>query len=327
MNWRPSADWETLELRARLLAAVRGFFADRGLVEVQTPALVPHAVTDPHLANVEARLAVRPGRTWYLHTSPEHHMKRLLAAGAPDIWQMGPVWRDGELGPRHEPEFTLVEWYRRDAPLDAVIRDSAGLLGALSTVCGDSPPELRVLDYRTVFLDATGIDPLDTDAGTLRLRAATLLDTELTPAALEVLGDDTSAWLELLMSRVVEPGLPRHVLTAVTKWPASQAALARLDPRDPRVAERFELYLGGLELANGYRELTDATEQVHRFEADRLRRRALGRPDVEPDPEFLAALSEGLPECSGVALGFDRAMMALTGRRTIGEVVAFALPT
>lgn len=321
MTWRPSGSWETLRLRARLLARAREFLGARGLVEVETPALVAHAVTDPHLANVPVSLQVAPGRDLFLHTSPEYHMKRLLAAGAPDIFALCRVFRDGERGPRHEPEFTMVEWYRRGIALDDSIRDACDLLAALAGESGVDLDAPRRWTYQQLFVETTGIDPLSGDAAGIARSARELLGPD-SSAALGA-DDDAGAWLDLLMTHRVAPALAGHDVAVVTAYPADQAALARIDPADGRVAERFEVFCRGLEVANGYRELVDPDEQARRFEADRAARRRLGRPDVAPDTRLLAALRHGLPDCSGVALGFDRTLMALLGCRDIREVMAF----
>lgn len=319
-DWRPSASWPRLALRAGLLARARAFFAARGVTEVETPALVRHAVTDPHLANI----AVRPGAAWWLHTSPEFHMKRLLAAGAPDIYQVCKVFRDGERGRRHEPEFTMIEWYRRGLDLDGMIAETAALVADLAGAAGQATGPVLVLRYPELVAGATGIDPRDAPAALLRERISAALGPDVVdPALAAALGDDSDSWLDLLLSHRVLPGLPADRLAVIRDYPASQAALARLDPGDPRVALRFELFWRGLELANGYHELADPAEQRRRFAADRARRAALGRPDVEPDPQLLAALDAGLPDCAGVAVGFDRLLMAITGEADIAAVTSF----
>jgi lysyl-tRNA synthetase class 2 len=328
MNWQSSASLLTLRQRSMLLATAREFFGSRGLVEVETPNLVQAAVTDPHLNSIPLRL--RSGERLFLHTSPEFHMKRLLAGGAPDIWQLGKVFRDGEAGSRHEPEFTLLEWYRHDCTLQqlvaetcellAVLADAAERVGAPATITADPP---RHWTYAALFLETLDIDPLAATARDLENRARALLGNSLGDDLCASLGSEPTLWLDLLMSHVVSRQLVSTGIAVVSGYPAAQAALARLDPADHRVAERFEVFCHGIEVANGYRELTDATEQRRRFEADRALRARLGLPDVEPDAKLLAAIEHGLPDCSGVAVGFDRVVMVLLGLRTLQEAVSF----
>ncbi|MDP2324122.1 MAG: EF-P lysine aminoacylase EpmA [Gammaproteobacteria bacterium] len=328
MHWQPSASPLTLRQRSRLLAATRHFFSSRGLLEVDTPALVQHGVTDPHLQNIPARLC--GGQQLFLHTSPEFHMKRLLAAGAPDIWQLGKVFRDAEAGLRHEPEFTLLEWYRHDYTLRQLADETCELLAELSaaveqtgavSTAGAGPP--RHWTYSALFLETLGIDPLTTTTPELQDRARSLLGEQLSAELCISLGNETSLWLDLLMSHVVSKHLAGTGIAVVTGYPANQAALARLEPSDPRVAERFEVFCQGIEVANGYRELSNATEQRRRFAADRALRARLGRPDVSPDEHLLAAMEHGLPDCAGVAVGFDRVVMILLGLKTLREAISF----
>jgi lysyl-tRNA synthetase class 2 len=320
-EWRPTAALPTLARRAAALAAVRSFFSARGVMEVETPILVAHPVTDPQLANVRARLAIRPGETFYLHTSPEYHMKRLLAAGFPDIYQLGKVFRDGEAGRRHLTEFTLVEWYRRDADYHRFIGETCDLVREIASACGRALSTPTRVSYRDAFLAAAGLDPLEAPVDLMRRR-----HEAATGAGAPPLGDGADSragWLDLLMVTVVEPWLRDRGLIVVDAWPAAQAALARLDPADTRVARRFEVYLDGLELANGFEELTDAVEQRRRFEADCRQRKSAGLDDASIDEAFLAALAHGLPACCGVAVGFDRVLMASLGAGSIAEVVSF----
>ncbi len=321
MAWQPSANLETLAQRARLLGTARNFFTARGLLEVETPGLVAHAVSDPHLSNMATSLA--DGRKLWLHTSPEYHMKRLLAAGAPDIWQLGKVFRDGEAGRRHEPEFTLVEWYRHDCTLRALASETCELIAALAAAVGRSLAAPVFLSYRELFIAALGIDPLTADAATLCNCARKALGSSLGMELEKGLGKDINAWLDLLMSHAVTARLASIEVAVVSGYPASQAALARIDPADDRIAERFEVFCAGLEVANGYRELCAADEQARRFSADRATRARLGRPDVVPDPALLAALEAGLPDCAGVALGFDRVLMFLLDLPDIRSGISF----
>jgi len=330
MHWQSTASLLTLRQRSTLLATTREFFGSRGLVEVETPSLVQSAVTDPHLKNIPLRLA--SGAALFLHTSPEFHMKRLLAGGAPDIWQLGKVFRDGEAGSRHEPEFTLLEWYRHDYTLQqlvaetcellAVLAEAAERVGAPATITADPP---RHWTYAALFLETLEIDPLAATVSDLQDRARSVLGNSLSDELCRSLGNEPTLWLDLLMSHVVSQQLGSTGIAVVSGYPAAQAALARIDPADHRVAERFEVFCHGIEVANGYRELNDASEQRRRFDADRELRASLGLADVAPDENLLAAIEHGLPDCSGVAVGFDRVVMVLLGLRTLQEAISFPI--
>lgn len=331
MSWQPGATLATLHQRARLLAETRSFFAARGLLEVETPALVRHAVTDPHLANL--RLSTAAGLPLYLHTSPEFHMKRLLAAGAPDIWQLCKVFRDGEAGRHHQPEFTLLEWYRRGFSLEALVDETCALVTALARAAesagagpllGPGPPARHT--YAGLFTAALGLDPLTASVDDLAACARRELGPGLTAELRSALGSERTLWLDLLMSHAVSARLAQTDLAVVTGFPAAQAALARLDPQDARIAERFEVFCRGIEVANGYHELADASEQARRFAVDNEFRARLGRPVVAPDADLLAALGHGLPDCSGVAVGFDRVVMILLGLPELQKAVSFPVP-
>ncbi|MFO1401926.1 MAG: EF-P lysine aminoacylase EpmA [Steroidobacteraceae bacterium] len=318
-DWRPGASRERLELRAARLAAARAFFAGRGVLEVDTPVLVRRAVTDPHLHSAQVQL---PGcaEPLYLHTSPEYAMKRLLAAGSGDIYQICHVVRGEERGRRHNAEFTLIEWYRLGAGIDALMDEVEELVRLLAAPAAAAPA--RRLSYQQAFTAALGIDPLAAAEAELRAAAARHgCDAGAVPAG------ERDALLDLLMGMVVGPALGRGAPCFVHRYPASQAALARLDPADARVALRFELYLEGLELANGFVELTDAAEQGARFEADRRARLLRGLPAPPADERLLAALAAGLPQCAGVAVGFDRLLMLACGASDIGGVMAFTTDT
>lgn len=322
--WQPTATWATLRQRARCLAATREFFATRGLLEVETPALVQHAVTDPQLQNLPVHH--RSGRELFLHTSPEFHMKRLLAAGAPDIWQLAHVFRDGEAGRHHEPEFALIEWYRHGFSLRQMADETCALIEHLadSMPATDRVPRSPPVhwSYRQLFEATLMLDPLAATAAELEAAARSLLGGRIALST-DPDSDDASLWLDLLMTHVVQQRLSSTFLAVVSGYPADQAAWARLDPADPRVAERFEVYLCGIEVANGYHELRDPAEHRRRLATDRARRLALGHPEVMPDTRFLAAIDHGLPDCAGVAVGLDRVLMVLAGLPDLQSVVAF----
>jgi lysyl-tRNA synthetase class 2 len=323
-DWRPSATPARLKARAALLARTRAFFAARGVLEVDTPLLVNAPVSDVHIHSASVRLAAQRGEAgpgFFLHTSPEYAMKRLLAAGSGDIYQVCHVVRGLEYGRLHNPEFTLIEWYRTGATLDALMDEVAALLRELLGSAGRERAAER-LSYRDAFVRELALDPLSASLAELRQAAATL-------GFQASAGDDAirqaqrDELLELLMGARVGPQLGHGGLTFVHGYPATQAALARLDPADPRTACRFELYCDGIELANGFHELAQAGEQRSRFEQDNAERRRLGLPTHPLDEHLLAALAAGLPDCAGVALGFDRIVMLATGATHIDEVMAF----
>ena len=312
-DWRATAAIATLRQRARLLAATREFFAAREVLEVDTPLVVNAPVSDVHLHSARVTFA-DDARPFYLHTSPEYAMKRLLAGGSGDIYQICHVVRALERGRLHNPEFTLVEWYRLGWTLDELIGEVDALVRTLLGPRAEVRP-LQRLSYRDAFLEHAGLDPFT--AADTQLAAAARAAGFVGPAG----GRDEL--LELLMSTRVGPRLGKSALTFVHGYPATQAALARLDPADPRTALRFELYYEGVELANGFHELTDPTEQRARFGRDLAARRRLGLGCAALDERLLAALESGLPDCCGVALGFDRTVMLAVGAGSIDSVLAF----
>jgi lysyl-tRNA synthetase class 2 len=314
-DWQPSARIDALRLRAALLDRTRAFFRVRGVLEVETPLAVSHTVSDPQIESL--RLAGDAPR--YLHTSPEYAMKRLLAAGSGDIFQVCKVFRAGELGALHNPEFTMIEWYRVGMGLEEIMAETAALAAQLCDGWEHAGAPVEYIDYRTALLGKLGMDPLAADDAEL---AARCRESGLTPQSIETCGRDQL--LDFLVATRVGPALGMNGLTCLHHYPASQAALAELDATDPRTALRFELYAAGVELANGYVELADSTEQARRFEADRLLRASRDLPDIAPDPRLLGALRSGMPPCAGVALGFDRVLMLAAGARRIEEVLAFA---
>jgi lysyl-tRNA synthetase class 2 len=315
-DWRPTATPERLRLRADLLARTRAFFAERSVLEVETPLAVQRGVTDPQLHSLQVRSALQSAPL-YLHTSAEYAMKRLLAAGSGDIYQLCHVFRDGEQGPLHNREFTMLEWYRVGWTMPQLLTEVATLLRELlGARCGASTEYLSYREaLREAHREALAAEPeLDPPAGHAQ---------DLGFEAALVRRCSRDELLDLLMAARVGPTLGRMGLCFLAHYPASQAALARLDDRDPRVALRFELYLNGIELANGFEELTDAATQRARFEADQRVRRQAGADVPAADERLLAALAAGLPPCSGVAVGFDRVLMIAAGATHIDEVLAF----
>jgi lysyl-tRNA synthetase class 2 len=310
-DWKPTASTAILEIRATMLRAAREYFTATRALEVDTPTLSTAAVSDIHLAGVAA---TANGRGCYLHTSPEYAMKRLLAAGCGDIWQICKVYRDGESGRWHNPEFTMIEWYRLGIDHHALMSDVERLIG--SVLPPSRPFDLSErLTYREAVQLHSGIDPFDDPDAVLiaRLESAGVQ----VPASVR---NDRDACLDLIMATLVGPQLGHDRLAFIYDYPASQAALAQI--RGP-VASRFEAYMSGLEIANGFHELGNAAEQRGRFERDLAERARRGLRSVPVDERFLAALEHGLPECAGVALGFDRLVMCATGAQHIDEVLAF----
>lgn len=307
-HWRPYANPARLKARATLLKAIREYFSNRGVMEVETPVISMAGNTDPEIQSIKT------DTNGYLRTSPEFAHKRLLAAGSGDIFEMGRVFRAGESGRTHNPEFTLLEWYRTGISYHQLMDE----VGALVKHCGQgkfSDWPVEKLSYQELFQRYLNLDPFTATA------------KELANAAhghgVDDLNLDRRQWLDLLISVVVQPGLPGDQLTFVYDFPADQAALARVRPGSPALAERFELYLGKIELANGYQELTDAAEQQQRFEAENARRKQRGQETYRIDHQLVTALEHGMPECAGVALGVDRLLMAICDANTINEVTAF----
>ncbi|MEM8006257.1 elongation factor P--(R)-beta-lysine ligase [Morganella morganii subsp. sibonii] len=315
-GWQPTAPIANLLKRAKIVNEIRHFFADRGVLEVETPTMSQATVTDVHLRAFETQFTgpgAAQGITLYLMTSPEYHMKRLLAAGSGPIYQMGRSYRNEEAGRYHNPEFTMLEWYRPHYDMYRLINEVDDLLQqTLECESAES------LSYQQAFLRYLDIDPLTAEKDKLREVAAKLdvsniADTE----------EDRDIILQLLFMVGVEPHIGLEKPTFIYHFPASQASLAEISSEDHRVAERFEVYYKGVELANGFRELTDTTEQRQRFERDNRKRASMGLPEQPIDENLLAALEHGFPECAGVALGIDRLIMLALGAERISDVIAF----
>ena len=317
-SWRPTSDIETLRQRAEITASIRRFFDKRGVLEVETPQLCRASVTDVHLHsfNSEFRNPLSPDtQQLYLQTSPEFAMKRLLCAGSGAIYQINKSFRNEEAGRFHNPEFSMLEWYRPGFDHLQLMNEVDAML---QEVLQCEPAE--VISYQQVFLNVLQIDPL----------AASLDDLKLLcrDHGFEHIADDETdldTLLQLLFSEKIESVIGQQKPCLVYGFPASQAALARIDEKDPRIARRFEAYYKGIELANGFHELADADEQLQRFEQDNKKRVKMGLPQVNIDQEFISALQHGLPDCAGVALGIDRLMMLALGKNHIREVMAFSV--
>jgi lysyl-tRNA synthetase class 2 len=317
-DWQPTATRATLQLRAQLNRMIREFFHARGVLEVETPILSEAGNTDPNIESLRTSFdgpAHAGARERWLRTSPEYPLKRLLAAGIGDCYELGRVFRNGEAGHRHNPEFTLLEWYRVGWDHHRLMDEVVELVAAALAMVGRSAP-VRTLSYRALFEQYAGVDP--------HLCPVDALRRQLTSFNIQPDGLQRNDWLDLVLTHRIEPQLATtDMITLVHDYPASQAALARIRPGDPPLAERFECYVGGVELANGYHELADAGEQRARFEADLAKRRGRGAIESPIDDRLLAALEHGLPPCAGVALGVDRLMMLLRGADGIDEVLAF----
>jgi lysyl-tRNA synthetase class 2 len=310
---------EQLKARARLMAETRLFFADRGVLEVSTPTLSRYASTSPLLDS----FSVSPvegdaSELLYLQTSPEFMMKRLLSEGAEAIYQICQSYRAGEFGRRHNPEFQMLEWYRPGFSLFDLMHEVEQLF---RSVLGETVSHWKTerIRFETLFERVTGLNPFSCDEDAFRLLALQKGILHSEENALIQL--DRDGWVDLLMGCVVEPTLCGECFYFVHGYPASQAALARIDPDDSRTAERFEVYAAGMELGNGYRELTDATEQLGRFQGDVRERARLGKAAVPFDKELVSALERGIPECSGVAVGMDRLLMLKCGCSHIAQVM------
>lgn len=317
-SWQPSASIANLLKRAAILAEIRRFFADRGVPEVETPAMSQATVTDVHLFPFETRFVgpgAAEGKTLYLMTSPEYHMKRLLAAGSGPIYQICRSFRNEEAGRHHNPEFTMLEWYRPHYDMYRLMDEVDDLLQQILE-CDSA----EMLSYQQAFIRHLDLDPLAADKTQLREVAAKLGEADLAAAE-----EDRDTLLQLLFMLGVEPKIGEEKPTFIYHFPASQASLAEISTEDRRVAERFEVYFKGIELANGFHELTDSREQRARFEQDNRRRAARQLPQQPIDNYLLAALEAGMPDSSGVALGIDRLVMLALNAESISDVMAFAV--
>lgn len=312
INWQPTCTLEALHQRAKLLQQIRDFFLQRNILEVETPTLSQHAVTDAHIESIRSEFTNGTiTQTVFCQTSPEYAMKRLLAAGSGSIFQICKAFRSDELGRYHNPEFTMLEWYHLDYDHHQLMDEMDELLQHVLQ-CSAA---LR-LSYQNCFLQYLNIDPLTCSLEELKsiIHAQKIMDTS---------DFDRDTCLQLLMSHLIEPHLGLREPFFLYDFPASQAALAKMNPNNPLVANRFEVYIKGIEIANGFHELSNAEEQRQRFEKDLSLRQSLNRRPMEIDQRLLQALSHGLPNCSGVALGIDRLLMLKINASSISDVIAF----
>lgn len=316
-DWRPTTSLQNLKIRAKTLEKIRRFFAARNVMEVETPVLCQGIGTDPNLAYFSTQYQAGSDlQTFFMQTSPEFCMKRLLAGGSGCIYQISKVFRNDESGRFHNPEFTMLEWYRLDFNLQQLMDEVSDLIkdlfsGALTTV--------EQVSYSEIFHRYTNLDPLEFEVDRWRQCAKNhnLADAET------ICGKDHLIWLDFLFSFLVQPQLGKQSICLVYDYPACQSSLARVKDQEPRLVERVEVFIDGVELGNGYFELTDPIEQQLRFENEQLIRKQQGLETQILDWRFLEAINSGLPTCSGMAIGLDRLLMVITGSRKIEEVIAF----
>jgi len=319
-DWQPSCSLALVQLRAQLLRQIRDFFLGRGVLEVETPLLSQSIGTDPQLAFFTTQYQTPPIRqTLFLQTSPEFAMKRLLAAGSGSIYQICKAFRNGEAGRFHNPEFTLLEWYRIGFKLPQLMDEVEQLIALLFTDYGLKATQR--ISYNEVFQQYTGLEAL---RFCHQDYAAFAKESGL-PEAIGLCGHDHVLWLDFLFSHRVQPFLGNNRLTMVFGYPACQSSLARISSDNPLQTERVELFINGIELGNGYHELTDAAEQSQRFDKELAIRRQSGLPVTDKDQRLLDALQSGLPDCSGIAIGLDRLLMLLSASAAIDEVLSFPI--
>ena len=320
MSWQPTLTWEYAQKRAAILQKVRQFFSERNVVEVETPALSQGTVTDVHLEAITCRYnflsdsSTEQFTSLYLQTSPEFHMKRLLASGYGCIFQIAKAFRHEEAGRFHNPEFTLLEWYRLGFDHFRLMKEVAELL---ITVLGCDEPTYTT--YQNIFIEQVGLDPLTAT----REQLLSLIEAHDKLSEWLTVEQDNDILLQFIFSELIESHIGNNSPCFVYNFPCSQASLAKISPEDARVAERFECYFRGIELVNGFNELTDADKQLERFQIDNLQRNKLSLQVKPIEKNFIAALSQGLPQCSGVALGVDRLIMLALKAKHIEEVVSF----
>jgi len=328
-RWLPKASLKTLRQRAVVYRWIRGFFDERSVLEVNTPVLSHCGTTDRHIESFRTQFHGVDGaspQALYLITSPEFHMKRLLAAGSGDIYQLSRVFRQSELGSQHNPEFTLLEWYRVGQDHHQLMEEVAELINGILVDCAfvecsnNKALQYECLSYREVFKQHLGIDPIT--ESTAGLRVCAQQHGFVIPAETQG-ANSNDLYLDFLMSHVVQPRLGEGCLSFVYGYPASQCSLARLSDADKRVAERFELFYQGVELANGFHELVDAVQQQERFELDNTMRLAVKQKPVTMDHHLITALESGLPPCAGVAVGIDRLLQLIQQEQQLDAVLAF----
>lgn len=318
-TWTPSCLLEQLQQRAQLLSTIRQFFNDRGVLEVETPLLSHGIGTDPQLAFFSTEYYFQPkAEMLYLQTSPEFAMKRLLAAGCGSIYQICKAFRNGESGRFHNPEFTLLEWYRSGFDLFQLMAEIDQLINAVLSPYG-LLQKTRTVSYQAVFEHYTGLNPLVFSLSDYSDYA----EQNGMPEATSICADSHALWLDFIFSHRVQPNLGDQGLCMVYGFPACQSSLARINADNPAVTDRVEIFIQGVELGNGFYELTDAEEQERRFDREIDFRQRNGLPKADKDQRLLDALASGLPDCAGMAIGLDRLLMIQAGVGSINQVLAF----
>ncbi len=319
-DWRPTCSLDLLRLRAQTLSRIRQFFSERSVMEVETPLLSHSCGTDPQLAFFTSEYCFSPERqTLFLQTSPEFAMKRLLAAGTGSIYQIGKAFRNGESGRFHNPEFTLLEWYRVGFTLPQLMDEITDLIEALFV--GKGLQETQRISYQDVFFLYTGLNSLEFS---YQSYCAYAIESGLSEA-ISLCEHDHALWLDMLFSHKVQLNLGDNSLCLVYGYPACQSSLARINEHCDQITDRVELFMNGVELGNGYYELTDAKEQSMRFDTELAIRQENNLPIMVKDQRLIDALAAGLPECSGIAIGLDRLLMLLSGSKSIEDVLAFPI--
>ncbi|MCW8832262.1 MAG: elongation factor P--(R)-beta-lysine ligase [Colwellia sp.] len=322
MSWQPTLTWQNAQKRSQIIQQIRQFFAERNVIEVETPALSLGTVTDVHLEALTCRynfLADSSDQTaapLYLQTSPEFHMKRLLASGYGCIFQIAKAFRHEAAGRFHNPEFTMLEWYRLGFDHFDLMNEVAELLEAVLQC--KTPTQIT---YQQLFIEQVGVDPLTAN----REQLLAVITAENKTSDWLVNDSDHDTLLQFIFSEIIEPHIGIDSPCFVYHFPSSQASLAKICVEDERVAERFECYYQGIELVNGFHELTNADKQFQRFQKDNKQRTALGMKEMPIDNNFISALGHGLPQCSGVALGVDRLIMLALQAEHIAQVISFPI--
>ncbi len=316
-TWKPVADLKVLRLRAQMLATIRTFFAQKEVLEVETPLLCSATGTDPQLDFFSSFYHCKPkNKEMFLQTSPEFSMKRLLAAGSGSIFQICKAFRNAEIGRFHNPEFSILEWYRVGFSLDQLMDEVVELI---IKVKGNPVTSVQKISYKNIFEQVTGLNPL---VFCQQSYAEYAIKNGIEDAV-SLCETDHSMWLDFIFSYKIQPSLEEQMLCMVYAYPAIQSSLARINQQNPLVSDRFEVFIKGVEIGNGFFELSDAVEQEQRFDLENKARKTKGLAVIEKDEKFLAALRAGLPDCSGIALGLDRLLMSMADSGSLGDVIAF----